>query len=307
MTALLQAQTSTATATPAFIPTSTPKFSATPSPTATSLPPPCNLATITLVTTAPNDGMLEAGQVFTSTWELENIGSCAWNRDYTLAFADGEAMDGPEKVFLKQVVDVGESVTLTMTFRAPTATGEHRAYYALLTDVGESFVSDIQVAIQVIQKTVIFDGAADPCGLFTWATAAGPLACPSQDAVNGSVIISDTAILVRPNSGPDGLIQGTATITITIQTGDHFQATFGCPPTNIVCNAIFTLGYLAADSSQATLDNWPIQNSDLRMVDVDLSSLAGQETALILSVRPSVEVPEGDYFVWVRPRIVRYE
>jgi hypothetical protein len=300
-------QTSTATATEAFLFTSTPLVTDTPQPTPTITPPPCNLAAVTQLAIIPNDGALAPGEVFTSTWRLDNLGSCEWNRDYALTFVNGNPMDGPEKVTVDDVVDVGEAITLTMTFTSPSAVGDYQANYAFTTDVGETLVGNLPIAIRVTQATgIIFDGATDPCGLFTWAAANGLMACPSDDATQGSVVISDTAILVRPNNGADAVIRG-ATISFVVQNGDHFQATLGCPPTNTVCDAVFTLGYLAADGSEVVLNAWPVSSNGLLDVDVDLSSIAGNETALVLTVHPSGEVPQGNYFAWVQPRIVRTE
>src|SRR5688572_31442543 len=41
--------------------------------------------------TVPDNTRLEAGEKFTKTWKLQNIGSCAWT-GYTVAFVSGDKM-----------------------------------------------------------------------------------------------------------------------------------------------------------------------------------------------------------------------
>lgn len=107
----------------------TPTITFTPSPTATPI---CDLGQFMQDVTIPDGTIVQAGQTFTKTWRLKNIGSCAWSPSYVVIFDNGERMNGPASfpvtsgtVASSQVVDV--SVELT----APATPGTYRGYWRL--------------------------------------------------------------------------------------------------------------------------------------------------------------------------------
>jgi len=97
------------------IPTSTPIASFTPiatsiPPTATPIPIPCNAAKYLADVTIPDWSTVYAGEAFVKTWQVKNVGTCSWTKDYHIYFADGKKLDAPTSVAFPKVVNPGETV-----------------------------------------------------------------------------------------------------------------------------------------------------------------------------------------------------
>lgn len=85
--------------------------------------------------THPDNTRLNAGEKFTKTWKLQNVGTCTWS-GYTVVFVDGERMGSPDSIPVpetpaKSPIDV--SVELT----APSSNGTYRGNFELRNAAGE--------------------------------------------------------------------------------------------------------------------------------------------------------------------------
>jgi len=145
-------------------PTNTPLLSPTPGPgvpTATPLalatlrPPsqtPCDNAAFVKDVTFPDGSTVAPGQVFVKTWEFQNLGPCTWTTDYVLIF--GWATDGTDwnqmapRNFPAEVKP-GETMDISITLHAPTATGGYAAWYRLQNDKGYNFGDPFAVSVIV--------------------------------------------------------------------------------------------------------------------------------------------------------------
>ncbi|MBL8049897.1 MAG: hypothetical protein JNM46_01630, partial [Anaerolineales bacterium] len=108
----------TQTSTPIKEPTITPTLiTETPFPTATTNP--CyNLLYIRDVT-IPDGTQMRAGEVFTKTWEVQNIGGCAWRAGFTFQHFGGDLMRGTS-VTLTEAIPTGAKREISVELVVPS-------------------------------------------------------------------------------------------------------------------------------------------------------------------------------------------
>jgi hypothetical protein len=83
---------------------------------------------------------MTAGDAFTKTWRLKNIGSCTWTSGYKLVFDRGDAMGGPAEVQLTTgTVAPGQTVDVSVNLKAPAQTGTYQGYWKLRNASGVLF------------------------------------------------------------------------------------------------------------------------------------------------------------------------
>ena len=89
--------------------------------------------------TISDDTIIAAGETFTKTWQLRNIGSCTWDADYGLVFVAGDLMDAQETISLTTTIAPGEDADLSVTMVAPLESGNYRAEWKLSNPDGSLF------------------------------------------------------------------------------------------------------------------------------------------------------------------------
>lgn len=87
----------------------------------------------------PDDTRLVAGEVFTKTWRLQNLGSCTWDATYSLVLTAGDNMGVADSVPLTVTVPPGEFGELSVRLVAPQSLGVYRAEWKLLGPDGFLF------------------------------------------------------------------------------------------------------------------------------------------------------------------------
>jgi hypothetical protein len=142
----------TITPTPVF--TNTPDVTATPTllnPTATRpAPTAAKCANMKFVSdvTIPDGTQMPAGQAFTKTWKVQNIGTCTWTTGFKLSFSFGEAMGGQTVAFASTVA-TGQTVDISVNMIVPNKTGKLTGVWTLLDDKGQPFGPTLTVVINV--------------------------------------------------------------------------------------------------------------------------------------------------------------
>jgi len=92
-------------------------LSTTPEPSPTSNP--CfNLLYIKDVT-IPDGTRLKAGETFTKTWEVQNIGGCAWRPGFTFRHVGGDSMRG-NHITLTEAIPTGTKRQLSLELVVPS-------------------------------------------------------------------------------------------------------------------------------------------------------------------------------------------
>jgi hypothetical protein len=92
---------------------------------------------------------------------------------------------------------------------------------------------------------------------------------------------------------------------ITVQNGYRFKALVGCMDDMTACDATFRLKYADSGGVVHTLGSWQEAYEGMHTrIDVDLSSLAGQQVEFILEVSSNGSSYQDKVF-WMTPHIVR--
>ncbi len=161
--------TRTPSATPSSTPTRTP--SATPTPSVVAMPTmdvSCNRALFVADVTIQDYAVLHAGEAFTKTWRIRNVGTCTWTTAYRLVFVRGEKMSAPDFITLPVDVLPGQSIDLSVNLVAPVTPGRHQGYWQLQSADGKMFgvgpagAAPIWVRIRVSAVPVPFTSTAVP-------------------------------------------------------------------------------------------------------------------------------------------------
>ena len=97
---------------------------------------PCNSSRMVGETIA--DGTtFKAGETFTKSWTLKNVGDCDWTTDYRFVFEGGDQMNGQTSLNVPSVIEPGETVTFNINMTAPTTDGNYTGVWRLKSADGE--------------------------------------------------------------------------------------------------------------------------------------------------------------------------
>lgn len=149
--------------------TNTPLISSTPSssdgtaapttnqPTAANTPRPtsqavCDNSQFVTDVTYTDGTEVPAGQAIIKTWRIKNLGPCKWNQDYMLVFGwggDGTEWSTTAGTHFKSVVEVGDTIDLSIELLAPTKAGTYSATYRTQNDKGFNFGPTLTILIVV--------------------------------------------------------------------------------------------------------------------------------------------------------------
>jgi hypothetical protein len=98
-----------------------------------------------------------AGENFTKTWRIKNVGTCTWNSDYQLVFDSGYSMSGPSHQRLTDShIAPGETLDVSVELIAPDTPGTYRGNWKFKDPYGNTFElttgNPIWVEIKVVQN-----------------------------------------------------------------------------------------------------------------------------------------------------------
>jgi hypothetical protein len=140
---------------PSPMPSILPKPSNTviPSPTATMISPTvfafCSNGSQFINDVTVEDGdEFAPGIIFVKSWAVRNIGSCPWERTYSLIYYGGDRMDG-ENTPLGKHVPSGSTSKISVTLTAPDAGGTYTGFWVLADRLGNPFGGLLYVQIMV--------------------------------------------------------------------------------------------------------------------------------------------------------------
>ena len=314
------------------IPTNTPIATFTPlatsvPPTATAIPIPCNAAKYIDDITIPDWSTLYAGEEFVKTWQVKNVGTCSWTKDYHIYFADGKKLDAPTSLAFPKTVNPGETVNLSVPMVAPSDKGSYTGSWLLEAANGVKFGVgyDYSVPLTVNIKVENLPEAKDPDTRYdlvkemcsaSWRTNAGDIGCPSAriDTDKGSITRSyapviaggykddEGALYTVPAKGGDGMILGKFP-RFKFKSGDRFRSLLVCADKAKKCSVTYELLYNVSGSDEGgSLGSWDVSYSDSEQVDVNLNSLAGKEAYLLLKVYSKGD-PTDDVALWMAARV----
>lgn len=309
--------------TPTVTPTATLTPTATVTPTNTPIPIPCDWAAFVKDVNVPDGTVFKPDQDFKKTWQLKNIGTCTWSKDYALVFVSGNRMTGDKETKLGKSVAPGQSIDISVELTAPVEVGKHVGYWALRNASGKVFgigpkaQDAFWVSIRVEKpKAIAYDFAVRVCDA-TWVSGAGSVVCPSEAydvvglvrGVNNPVMEGDRqenepGIQAIPEGVSGGYITGTFP-AFAVKKGDVFRSVISCMNDSPECDVQFRLSYQIGDGEIKTLEKWNERyDGKYTSINIDLSSLAGKDVKFILEVRAR-DVFDQDSALWLHPTIWR--
>lgn len=95
-----------------------------------------------------NGAKFRVGDTFIKQWTLTNTGDSTWGQGFTLAFVDGDQMEGPESVSVR-ATEPGQAVTIGVPLTAPSVPGGYSARWRMRDPQGKLFGSPLLVRIIV--------------------------------------------------------------------------------------------------------------------------------------------------------------
>jgi hypothetical protein len=115
------------------------------------------IATFIADITYPDGTKVHAGESFTKTWRIKNVGTCTWNSDYQLVFDNGDSMGGPSYQRLTDShVAPGETLDVSVEMIAPGTLGTYRGNWKFQDPYGNIFGlttgNPIWVEIEVVRN-----------------------------------------------------------------------------------------------------------------------------------------------------------
>ena len=148
----MDALTGTALAVPSSTATETPPATATagtPSTAGPSPTPSCYRLKYMQDVTIPDATIMTPAQVFTKTWQVQNIGTCALRPGFQLVLVGGVAMGGSPFV-LASAVNPGAKFDISIKMAAPTTqTGLITGTWRMIDDNSNQFGDALTVVIVI--------------------------------------------------------------------------------------------------------------------------------------------------------------
>ena len=94
---------------------------------------------------------IKPNTAFIKKWRIKNIGSCGWNKKYSLQFVKGEKLSGGV-IHLTKWVRPGKTIIVSVNMVAPKTTGTYTGYWIMTNSIGTPFGSYVTVKIIVSNK-----------------------------------------------------------------------------------------------------------------------------------------------------------
>ena len=98
--------------------------------------------------TIPDGTSMTVGQDFIKTWRITNDGACVWGDGYGLIYGYSDKMSG-QPVPLGVVVEVGQTIEVSVNFKAPDKAGEYVSAWQMANAKGVPFGKALFVKIIV--------------------------------------------------------------------------------------------------------------------------------------------------------------
>jgi len=128
-------------ATVTSMPSETPTITKTPTPQDTPTPTmaPCLIAQFIQHINVPPGTVFTGGTKFTKIWRVQNVGSCPWNRNFTLVLVSGTGLGAKDQVALSAVVASGDYTDIMIDLTAPKTDGKYTSAWMIYNAAGQVF------------------------------------------------------------------------------------------------------------------------------------------------------------------------
>ncbi len=105
--------------------------------------------------TIPDGYVAAPGESMVKTWTVKNLGPSTWNQNYVLIYGwggQGTDWNTTKPVALSKDVAPGDTIDISVSLKAPSASGEYVAAFVLQNDKGINFPPGQQVTIDIVVK-----------------------------------------------------------------------------------------------------------------------------------------------------------
>ncbi len=146
---------------------------------------PCNRAAFISDITIPDGVEIPPGSIFTKIWEIQNNGSCTWDKTYSVAFTgEGSSLgaDIPAPILADGKVEPGETVRISYELTAPDQFGMYNSDWKLLDGngdlfgIGEDGDEAFWLEIEVADRYSFADNLCSA----SWHNSSADLICPME-------------------------------------------------------------------------------------------------------------------------------
>jgi len=185
-------------------------------PSATATSQPCDQAKFVADVTIPDDTPFAPGTSFTKTWRLKNDGSCTWTSSYAIVFENGDSMEGPASKALPGNVAPGETVEISVDFKAPATADTYKGNWKLRNSAGVVFGigeddNPFWVQIKVVAPTTQPFAVTGASFNIIPSAYIGP--CPFPITLVGKIKVSAPGVVTYTYRREDGYISDKMTKT----------------------------------------------------------------------------------------------
>ena len=285
---------------------------------------PCDQAVFLRDTTIPDNTLLLPGTAFTKTWEIKNTGSCDWDSNFSLVFANqGDLMGGPLSIPVTAGSNVpsGQSIKVSVNLVAPQTAGSYKGYWKLRDPSGSVFFGsnqNIWVAVKVVSLDQHFNLVDNLCSA-QWRTASGSdgnlLACPGKEGDSKGYVLktdlplfynrgdNEPTIILGPQKTDAGMIAGTFP-PLLIPSNTRFRTYVGCGEKMDACDATVRITAQVGDNAEVSLKEWDQKAVDFNtiVIDLDAAGLTGKSVVFRLYVR-AIGAADQDKVLFLSPLV----
>ncbi len=89
--------------------------------------------------TIPDGTIFRPGELFTKTWEIQNVSNCTWDTTYKIIFWDGNVLGGGYVYNLPQATPPQGVIPISLVLTAPVQEGEYSSEWMLQAPDGTDF------------------------------------------------------------------------------------------------------------------------------------------------------------------------
>lgn len=242
--------------------------------------------------TIPDDTILAPGETFSKTWRLENDGSCAWSRAYTVVFFSGNSLGAYQTQALTGEVQPGQEIDVTVEMQAPTKPGVYQSNWMLsdpegnLFGIGPNGDAPFWVRIEVSEAVT-----STPTLTPTVTSTPAPYQQGSVSLVDGDRLDLDAGVLNPAD-----------------ETRADFSFTFGGDPNYVLTplNAVLWAAVSEAAPAYADCVNANLNGNAIGFASVPAGTAVCYQTSGDLIGRFLIKASAGeslslDYLTWTIP------
>jgi hypothetical protein len=263
-------------------------------------------------------------QTFTVGWRLSNVGTCTWNKNYSIVLVQSDGVVASVTQPLSESVAPGETIDVTFKLTAPAKSGTYNLVWRLRNASGQFFgygangtgKFTLNFSVLDLPSGWVFDFVAARCQAQWHTSQVSFLPCDSKandklgfvryledPDLEGKSAGNQPVINVNPDNGKHGYIKGIFPPYL-IKQGDKFYARIGCMGGVSGCRILFELMIIKPNGEITIIGDWTeTADGKTRLVSVDLSKWAGKEVQFILFMKDNGgKTSHADGF-WQLPRI----